>query len=86
VNDIVRVAVSDGAGGFYIGGDFTEVDGLARNRLAHILANGTLGSWNPSPGGTKIYALAVSGDTVYAGGKFTTADDELSPNLAILSP
>jgi hypothetical protein len=74
VNDIVRVAVSDGAGGFYIGGDFTEVDGLPRNRLAHILANGTLGSWNPDAD-SSVYALAFSGDTVHLGGSFTSIDD-----------
>lgn len=32
----VLASVSDGAGGFYIGGTFTTVGGLARNRLAHI--------------------------------------------------
>ena len=38
INGRVRVVVSDGNGGWYIGGDFTKIDGFERNRLAHINA------------------------------------------------
>jgi hypothetical protein len=36
----VLTAISDGAGGFYIGGSFRKVGGIERPCLAHILANG----------------------------------------------
>jgi hypothetical protein len=38
----IRTVVADGTGGWYIGGDFTQVGNSPRNRLAHILADNTL--------------------------------------------
>src|SRR5262245_24479393 len=35
----------DGSGGWYIGGEFTSVDGQPRNRLAHLDAAGHLLPW-----------------------------------------
>ncbi len=46
----VEVALPDGAGGDYIGGDFTRVGGLVCNHLAHILANySSTGPSTPTP-------------------------------------
>lgn len=58
----------------YIGGDFTEVDGVPRNRLASIdAATGKLTGWNPGANG-RVAALAASSDgaRIYAGGDFTS--------------
>ncbi|MGM0813520.1 MAG: hypothetical protein ACQEUC_11955, partial [Pseudomonadota bacterium] len=52
VNGNVLATAADASGGFYIGGDFTEVGGKPRNGLAQIRANGTLTDWNPDAGGT----------------------------------
>src|SRR5687768_5873997 len=41
-NGTVFSSRSDGAGGWYIGGDFTQVGGQPRNRLARINADGSL--------------------------------------------
>jgi len=71
VNGAIYAAAADGSGGFYIGGDFTLVDGQTRNRLAHILADGTLDpGWSPAADNV-VLALAVSGSTIYVGGAFT---------------
>ncbi len=65
----VLASAADGSGGFYIGGEFTAVGGVARNRAAHINADGTLDTnWNPDLGSGTVRALAVSGSTVYLGG------------------
>ena len=69
----------------YAGGDFTAIGSAGRSCLAAIGTDGTLTSWNPGTNGS-VWALAVSGDKVYAGGTFLTADDEFSPYLAILAP
>ena len=61
----------DGAGGWYIGGVFTDVDGTPRSNIAHILADNTVSDWNPSANG-EVRALAVDGSTVYVGGSFTS--------------
>ena len=56
----------------YIGGGFTAVDGVARQRMAHITSSGLLdAAWNPRASGP-VSAIVVSGSTVYAGGDFTS--------------
>jgi hypothetical protein len=75
VNGSVDAMVSDGSGGYYIGGTFTSVGGVAINNAAHVLANGSLATgWNPNPNNA-VYALAVSGSTVYLAGKFSSVTD-----------
>lgn len=78
-NGIVRAVVADGAGGFYIGGDFTGVGGAARHRIAHITPAGAVDAFDPDVNGP-VYALALSGDTLYAGGKFTTVNGDKTRN------
>lgn len=65
----VNVVVSDGAGGWYLGGFFRGVAGTPRRNLVHILAGGTLAPWAPDPD-SEVFALALSGSTLYVGGKF----------------
>ena len=67
----VNAVAADGAGGWYIGGSFTKVGELDRTNLAHVESTGAVATWNPSANNT-VYALAVSGGTVYVGGAFTT--------------
>ena len=70
----IQAVASDGSGGYYIGGDFTTVDGTTRNRAAHINLNGSLdANWNPNLSGT-VNAIAVSGSSVYLGGDFNGAN------------
>ena len=68
----VSAVVSDGSGGYYVGGSFTEVAGHAAENLAHIKSNGEVDTaWLPKANNT-VNALAVSGEVVYVGGAFTT--------------
>ena len=70
----VHDAIPDGAGGWYLGGSFTHVGGLARRNLAHVLADGSVDpNWAPSTDGL-VLALGRSGDVIYAGGEFTTVN------------
>lgn len=73
----VNTIIPDGAGGWYIGGEFTAVGGKPRLCLARILADGSVSDWNPSVTGSPGYiqppsvgALTVRGDRVYVGGAF----------------
>ena len=53
---IVAVA-PDGSGGWYIGGAFTSVGGVERNRIAHVLPDGFLDtSWKPNANDSVIAA------------------------------
>lgn len=42
----VRVAVPDGSGGWYIGGEFNAVNGQTRWAIARINADGSLNDWS----------------------------------------
>lgn len=66
----VYEAISDGAGGWFIGGDFETVGGLPRGNLAHIRGDGTVSEWDPGPNGY-VSSLARRGTTLYVAGSFT---------------
>ncbi len=74
VNGPVYAAVSDGAGGWYIGGNFTRVAGKSLHNAAYIKPDGTAGGWNPSPDLT-VYAIALDNNRVYIGGEFAKVRD-----------
>ena len=81
----IDAVVPDGSGGWYIGGGFRSVGGVARNQLAHINAGGGLDmDWNPNPDGY-VYALALSGSELYVGGYFSSIGGQSRNNLAKLS-
>lgn len=66
----------------YVGGSFTSIDGIERNRIAAFdISTGELTSWNPNVNG-QIYTITSSGTTVYIGGSFTMVGDQSRSNLA----
>ena len=72
VNGIVRTYATDGSRHF-IGGDFTTVNGSARQRFAAFDA-----SWNLLPAldfNNSVYTMRVSGNNLYVGGDFTAYGD-----------
>ena len=85
VNGYVYTAAPDGSGGWFIGGSFTRVGGLPRAGLAHINSDLTVNSWNPGVSSLGyVFALAVSGSTVYAGGSFFQAGGQPRSNIAAI--
>ncbi|MBI5773103.1 MAG: hypothetical protein HZA89_05080 [Verrucomicrobia bacterium] len=68
-NGEVRAVAVDGAGNLYIGGSFTVVGGVPATNVAKW--NGS--SWSALGSGVlgSVWALAVSGTNLYAGGMFT---------------
>ena len=80
----VQAVAVDASGRFYIGGDFSSVNGVPRSNLARFNADGTLDTaWNPNPD-SGVSALAVAGDTVYVGGGFTTIGGQTRNHIAAL--
>ncbi|MDP2587304.1 MAG: cell wall-binding repeat-containing protein [bacterium] len=74
VNGRVAAIEPDGSGGWYIGGLFSEVGGVARTNLAHILSNGSVDAgWDATTNDT-VQDLARIGTTLYVGGDFTSLD------------
>ena len=76
INGEVRAVVGDGAGGWFIGGRFTAVNGQQCHRLAHVLADlsldpafcGTVVTGTSANGTAAVYALSRSSTRLYVGG------------------
>lgn len=73
----IRAIVPDTTGGFYIGGDFTEIgypggQRWQRTDLAHIRGDGTVDeAWKPSTQNGKVNSITGIGGIWYIGGTFT---------------
>ncbi len=79
----VSAVVPDGSGGWFVGGNFRDVDGMARSNLAHILADGSVSGWHPEVDGS-VSALAVHGGAVYVGGAFMHVGGQPRASLAAI--
>ncbi len=77
VNAIVRSGST-----LFVGGSFTYVGGMARNRLASIdLASDTVTPWNPNlNNAANALALDATATTVFVGGAFTTVNGGTARN------
>jgi hypothetical protein len=81
VDGAVFAIVPDGAGGHYVGGSFTHIQGLPRANVARIDANGNVAPWNPGVHGV-VRAMVRAGGTVYLGGSFDQVGASARTNLA----
>ncbi|TGL88725.1 hypothetical protein EHQ68_08795 [Leptospira congkakensis] len=84
VNGSYSTAISDGSGGFYIGGDFTHVQGIKRSKVAHILPGCQL---DPNfvvdeDASRGITTFALLGANLYVGGLFTGWGSGSQSNIA----
>ncbi|MCU0437663.1 MAG: putative Ig domain-containing protein [Raineya sp.] len=83
--DRIEVAISDGTGGWFIGGAFTKVGGVTRNNIAHIKADKTLDmDWAPNVNGT-VETMVLVGTDLFIGGEFTNISGESVNNIAKIS-
>lgn len=86
VEGVVSRLVADGAGGWFLGGGFTRVGGLARRSLAHVRADRTVDAdWVVDleiTGSLEISALAYYGGTLYFAGDFVKVAGQWRANLA----
>ncbi|MGA7161809.1 MAG: T9SS type A sorting domain-containing protein [Bacteroidota bacterium] len=86
--DVYAVA-PDNSGGWYLGGAFTHVGGISRKNFAHVNPDMSVDTnWTLYPDDA-VYAILVSGSTVYLGGAFkniilTSTSHSSRRNLAAL--
>lgn len=90
----IEAVISDGAGGWYIGGSFTKVGGANAHGLAHILSDGAVDpNWLPDLKYSNrwmeglvldgyVKTLALNGQILYVGGRFTSVDGQPRGSLA----
>ncbi|MBI4660818.1 MAG: hypothetical protein HY735_18435 [Verrucomicrobia bacterium] len=92
-NDTVRVIALQSDGKILLGGQFTKVGNLSRNRIARLNADGTVDmSFDPSSGvegsvTPGVYAIAVQPDgKVLIGGNFESVGGVTRTTIARLQP
>ena len=79
----VFAIVPDGNGGFYIGGSFGFVNGVARENVAHILSDYSLDTNFTAPAANNdIRAMALHNGILYLGGIFTDLGGTTRQRLA----
>jgi uncharacterized delta-60 repeat protein len=73
-------------GRIVIGGEFTQIDGVGRNRIARLLADGSLDpEFNPGANGT-VWSLSVNfNGSTFVGGDFTQIDGQPHSRFARLA-
>lgn len=87
IDGIVYATIPDGNGGWFIGGDFTEIAGIARSRIAHILSDNSVDpNWNPGANNRVLsFALTPDKKTLFVAGGFTTIAGNSVSNIAAIS-
>ena len=71
INGPVRCSIPDGEGGWYIGGEFTEINGERREGIARINPDGSLNEWRIDRAAA-VRHLVMSGARIFACGDFAT--------------
>jgi len=79
----VDAIITDGLGGYYVGGLFSGAHGQARSNLLHFDGAGNVTAWNPAPDG-EVFSLSLSGSTLYVGGSFSHIAGQPRNNLAAI--
>jgi trimeric autotransporter adhesin len=84
INGVVKAIVSDGAGGWFVGGTFTRIGSAPITNVAHLNPDLSLDTrWNARLLGSTINALALDSGVLYLGGTFTRINGQvLSGGLA----
>ncbi len=83
-NGEIYTMISDGAGGLFIGGNFSTVEGELIQNIAHINSDYSLDtSWNPNPDGA-VWAMELADGMLYIGGEFNNVDNKSLSKVARL--
>ena len=81
----ILTCLSDGSGGYYLGGAFTQVNGAARKGLARILADGTVDPlWKPEIEEGAVVTMIHVGGSIFFGGYFQRVNGFTRTSLAIV--
>jgi trimeric autotransporter adhesin len=86
-NPVALSLAIDSNGDVYVGGSFSTVDGLPRDRIAKLDAAGEVyGSWNPgADAGVNALAIDSVGGHLYVGGTYASLAGQTRAGLARVS-
>ena len=86
INGTIKTVVSDGAGGWFVGGTFTSIGTTAITDVAHLNRDLTPDtSWNANLVGSTVNALALDSGVLYIGGSFSKINGLAVQGLAGVS-
>jgi hypothetical protein len=85
VNGTVFAVVPDGSGGWFLGGQFTQVGSSPRANLAHVQSDLSVSAWDPGAGNV-VRTLLLRSGTLYVGGEFTTLGGITRNRLGAVDP
>ncbi len=80
----IRTILPDGSGGWYIGGDITQVGTFVRKNIAHIRADKTVDPDFAPDADNAVLTMARSGNVLYVGGDFTFIGGKIRSYLAAI--
>ncbi|SDM64494.1 PKD repeat-containing protein [Geodermatophilus siccatus] len=81
----LSIAASPDGSRIYVGGDFTQVNGQPRSRIAALTPAGALvATWRPAVQG-QVRAIAATNDFVYFGGNVTAVGAVSRTRLAVVT-
>lgn len=85
INGTVSCIISDGSGGWFVGGEFAKAGNVAVRNLVHILSDKTIDPlWKPQFN-QGVTALVIAGGFLFAGGYFTSVGTTVRNRLASFS-
>ncbi len=81
----VGAVAPDGSGGWYVGGSFTHVGGVAETNLVHLEADLSVDPNFNAYADEEVTSILVSGSTIYIAGQFASVDGQPRSGLAALN-
>jgi len=82
---MVSSVVSDGSGGWYVGGLFSHVGAVPRTNLAHIRADRSVDPVFAPTLDAQVQTMVLSGSTLYVAGPFTSIGGQARNRIAALN-
>ncbi|MFC3908261.1 hypothetical protein ACFORL_04120 [Legionella dresdenensis] len=84
LNNYIETAISDGSGGWYVGGNLFYVNDASSPYIAHILENGNIDNNFQAKANNRVKTMLLDGSTLYVGGLFTSIGGQTRNRLAAL--
>jgi hypothetical protein len=84
-NGEIDAIISDGAGGYFVGGSFTQINGVNQPYLAKLNSSKeVVTNYNPVLNGA-VYDLLMQGTTLYIAGNFTQVNGATRQYISAVS-
>jgi hypothetical protein len=84
-NGEVKSVISDGSGGYYVCGTFTQIDGISQPYLAKLNSSKQVVTGYTPVINSYVYTMLIQGTTLYIGGAFTQTNGATRQYISAIS-